>query len=1033
MNASYSISNEMILASAGSGKTYQLTLRFLGLLVRGVAPANIIALTFTRKAAGEFLERILMRLTEAADSESDAGKLARELEMDSYSREDFRDLLHSVVNELGHLNLRTIDSFFYQLVNVLALELGLPPDFIMMDPYAAASARDSAIEKVLHSADQEDRQRLLQLFKESTWGAEEKQVFQRFQTLFEGFHELYLENRDVEYWGQASRIWDKTPWWYGQEKDWLALIDAVEKELPWSSFKKQANETWMKLIGKWRAWTPGSPFKDTLFFRLLEARDSLKNGYAEVKFGRATIELDGNVCKNLYQLLAFWMRMELSRRLTITQGSHQLLARFESTYDKLVRERGKLVFSDLGMRLRDTFSGKREAGDFDIFYRLDRRFDHWLLDEFQDTSRMQWSVLNHFIDEVIQDTSGRRSFFYVGDVKQAIYRWRGGDTRLFKEIYHYYNQSDERIRRRNLAVSWRSAQPIIDAVNTVFGDGDFLEYNLGNAGTRWKSDWKAHAVSSATAAMEGHAAWIELSQKENRYPAVARLLQNIDPVNRGLSCGVLVRTNSHGRELTRLLRNHGIATSLDGEFQICTDNGVGRWVLAAFQNVAHPSNRFSRDYLDMGPLGGVFVDLDERLAELRRDISTTGMSGALARLLDDLEPVISTDPFLSLRSRQLREAVMDFEMNVDEGLDPFLVYLENYAIPETSRSGQVQVMTVHKAKGLDFDVVIIPDLDREKLKESNRAPFEVFRKATGETEWILSMPAREIAEQDPVLAKARNHSDEEAAYEALCVLYVAMTRARKGLYWLTEPPPRNSSGLSYNDLFQHTCRKGGEAVREFEDLGRIMVEWGEANADFRASHTPGEAEEAPMLRPVQVDAYPDYAMPVFAKPPSSQDGDGTTADHKVLSPLGNPRARQRGLEIHRAVENIDWLEAGEIPEFVHSLSDEARDRVIHFLNTDLAREIFQNPGTGCRLWREKPYMVSVGDQWERGVVDRVHIYTDDLENPVRAQVFDFKTDIVENINELENRYAPQINRYRTALARLLDLPESKIEVRLVQI
>ena len=84
----------------------------------------------------------------------------------------------------------------------------------------------------------------------------------------------------------------------------------------------------------------------------------------------------------------------------------------------------------------------REAADdrrLFIDFRLDAEIDHWLLDEFQDTSFGQWSVLRNLIDEAVQDPTGARSFFYVGDVKQSVFAWRGGDPRLFREIFNHYN------------------------------------------------------------------------------------------------------------------------------------------------------------------------------------------------------------------------------------------------------------------------------------------------------------------------------------------------------------------------------------------------------------------------------------------------------------------------------------------------------------------------------------------------------------------------------------------------------------------
>jgi len=83
---------------------------------------------------------------------------------------------------------------------------------------------------------------------------------------------------------------------------------------------------------------------------------------------------------------------------------------------------------------------------------------------------VQWKVLGSFIDEVIQDSGGERSLFYVGDTKQAIYSWRGGDPELFFEIFDHYNKgSGQRVLARDLKVSYRSAKEIVGVINTVFG------------------------------------------------------------------------------------------------------------------------------------------------------------------------------------------------------------------------------------------------------------------------------------------------------------------------------------------------------------------------------------------------------------------------------------------------------------------------------------------------------------------------------------------------------------------------------------
>src|ERR1039458_7528093 len=104
-------------------------------------------------------------------------------------------------------------------------------------------------------------------------------------------------------------------------------------------------------------------------------------------------------------------------------------------------------------------------------FRLDGGVDHWLLDEFQDTSFGQWSILRNLIDEAVQDPEGRRTFFCVGDVKQAIFVWREGDPRLFGEIFRHYNAAAPgAIVEEHLFRSWRSGPPLIEMINRVFGN-----------------------------------------------------------------------------------------------------------------------------------------------------------------------------------------------------------------------------------------------------------------------------------------------------------------------------------------------------------------------------------------------------------------------------------------------------------------------------------------------------------------------------------------------------------------------------------
>ena len=133
--------HEMILASAGSGKTYALTNRFVRLLAHGAAPERIVALTFTRKAAGEFFDEILKKLASAATDAQKAEKLAAEIGAPTLGAADFLRLLRVVVTAMPRLNLGTLDGFFARVVQNFPLELGLDGAFQILEATAAARER----------------------------------------------------------------------------------------------------------------------------------------------------------------------------------------------------------------------------------------------------------------------------------------------------------------------------------------------------------------------------------------------------------------------------------------------------------------------------------------------------------------------------------------------------------------------------------------------------------------------------------------------------------------------------------------------------------------------------------------------------------------------------------------------------------------------------------------------------------------------------------------------------------------------------
>ena len=155
-------SNVLIRASAGTGKTFQLSNRFLRLLINGASVDHILSSTFTRKAAGEILDRIVARLAEAALSPNKCAELAEHLDRD-ISQTDCLEHLQTLINRLHRLRIGTLDSFYAQVASSFCLELGLPPGWRIVEDLHDKDLRNEAIELVLQGENLREVTRLMQL------------------------------------------------------------------------------------------------------------------------------------------------------------------------------------------------------------------------------------------------------------------------------------------------------------------------------------------------------------------------------------------------------------------------------------------------------------------------------------------------------------------------------------------------------------------------------------------------------------------------------------------------------------------------------------------------------------------------------------------------------------------------------------------------------------------------------------------------------------------------------------------------------
>ncbi|NLE94928.1 MAG: UvrD-helicase domain-containing protein, partial [Dehalococcoidia bacterium] len=794
------IGHEAISASAGSGKTFELAHRYIGLLARGVAPESIVALTFSRKAAGEISDSIVRYLCDAASTEVEAQHLAQRIRTPGISQAHCLSLLRTFIERLHLIHLGTLDSFTAGILRSFPFELGIPPGFQLMESGGAVALEMQ--QQVMEQMSLRSRNAVGQAIRQASYGRSNKRV-EEIAGEFVSEHQPWIRVLpEAGRWGTRSVIWPHGTPWLDAPLDVETAADALEGFLSTAGWTIAATEKWMEFVAAARRYGPYSRWDrriDFIFKKLVDCRDALLLGTAEVKLNRTSCPLEGDVARSVMTLMQHLVRTDLETALKRTQGIHRLLSIYEEQYDAAMRREGRLSFIDAQYLLTEAnrVSGgavlSRTQGSptrLYIDYRLDARLDHWLLDEFQDTSDLQWQALENLIDEVVQDASGSRSLFYVGDVKQAIYGWRGGNPRLFQTLIERYGDA---IEQRSLKHSHRSCQAIIDTVNRVFGRT--AETDLPRAAVSlWERFWETHECAAGVP-QNGCAMVIEPScdggertpAPEDRHHTVARLLQQLQPLARGLSTAVLVRTNDQGRAVVDCLRTECPQMTVVHEgVAAIKDNPVVALLLSLVTFAAHPGDTLAWRHIQMSPLHGILdqLHLDGVTLSTRilKEVQSHGYQQTLRDWGARLERAAALDAFGRIRLAQLLEAAGEFDSEGGMSCDEFLSHIDHFELRDAAADDAIRVMTVHQSKGLGFDVVILPELERQSMTAARNPKFVLARDERTQTpRWALKLPRRAVAECDETVRAEIERADSNASFESLCVLYVAMTRAKKGL------------------------------------------------------------------------------------------------------------------------------------------------------------------------------------------------------------------------------------------------------------
>jgi ATP-dependent helicase/nuclease subunit A len=1059
--------HQLIRASAGSGKTFQLSGHFLKQLFSGHRPETILATTFTRKAASEILGRVLMSLADAAESPARSKDLRERLRISSVDQQSSLSLLVEVTRNLHRMRVCTLDSFFQMVARSLSLELGLPPGWRIIDDNMDYELQQQAVDAVLSQHASRDAQQLMQMLAK---GRSKRSVRDLIHDAIDAFYDLFqLTERDA---------WHQFP---NQRRLTQAERERALEEL--ATFDPGTDSRLRKARDG-----------DLEKFRAMQWEAFAVSGIpAKISAGDLTYykkDLPPEMVA-AYQPLVAHARAELVDQLAQqTHAVWELMSRFDREYTRLRLEQGWMRFGDITRAL----SRAESAADSEkMNFRLDSSIRHLLLDEFQDTSPDQWRILKRLVQNIIRQQD-EASIFCVGDGKQAIYGWRGGVAAILDAV----QETIPDVSPMSLDRSYRSSPPVISTVNRIFSDllrhGDLDTYE--SACERWSAAFPPHSTSHdsmvghvqlrTSPVMEGESAQ-ERRSPWNRW--VAEQIQAIHHQSPDREIGVLTRRNSTVAALVHELRLLGVPASEEGGTPP-VDSPAVLAVMSLLQLCSHPGCQISRYHVAGSPIGTV-INLthwqdDERAhsvaAEFRSRLMDQGYGRTLQWLSDSVRDHCSQRDLM--RMRQIVAAGWQFDQSPSLNPVDFVRVLEGSRFMK-SEPAPVRVMTIHQSKGLEFDIVVLPELDGQLIRPPvaaaggpgpESAPTHVSMWRSREVRGLLPGPLQDAFEQTTARQLA----------EAICLLYVAVTRAKHSLQMMIPPVlsgkiPKTWAGLLLASLTDQQTALPDAVLYEAGD-----AQWSEHLTAQQAHRQKRKAQATtttevtqPATRrndsraagTVRLAPMTDGRRRGLARhAPSRHDDSGVVylptsgpSTNSRVSPEVDPRTK--GNLIHAWFQCIEWLQPGQrpdplllrsrafemgmqesvintlLPDFFAML-EQPQTRAAITQETELRSDLFTAAASrvssdSLRLvvLRERPFVLLQEGAVVQGSIDRLVIaYHGNM--AVAAHILDFKTDRLygdrdEWIQFRQQFYAAQLEQYCSAVNSCFGIAEPNIRAHLV--
>ncbi len=815
----------VVEASAGSGKTYCLARRYVQLLLlprlvsQEVLLRNILAITFTNKAAYAMKGRILEFLKKIALEKMSADQV-KEILMPvdlsaTLAKPQALRIMEELIRRYNFFQVQTIDSFINALLSGCSFKIGLSAGFKIKRNYP--EYLEHSFDRMIDRAsDDKTLHEILSRFLHQYLFLENKTGWFPKKDMLDLLSALYSQSNT--YGRDFVPMSLETDGIYKRKKQIISLLRDLQVSLPDGTHKR---------------------FVESLKGFLLEYQDGFDFDRVSEYLSWENVPVTKGVVV-LPNTQRLWEKIQKQLRDLSEFEAYSLFDPYVEVFNHINRDfhiqaakDDVLFLPELNRRARELFDEGKVSVE-ELYYRLANRFEHYLLDEFQDTSRLQWQNLELMIEEALS-TGG--TLFYVGDKKQAIYGFRGGEVKLFDEVKDRFGAFN--VETTVLATNYRSSKAIVDFNNRVFVPENLRRFIAQLAQEENEnaplspSDIKevesifhgslqnvAHGQEAGYVKIE----YVSLSNKAQASDEIRlRLLSLITDLKKRFSysqIAILARSNSQVEELTGWLINEGIFVESERTLNI-KENPLIIELVSFLRFLDSPTDNLSFAKFLGGEIFHKVSDLSyEEIHSFlfnQRSQPKENKNFYLYRAFREVYPSlwekffedffknVGLFPLYELSASLFRRLAVYANFPDEHGfflrflelvkekeeefsdLNCFLEHFESFESDElfvnVVNSHAIKILTMHKAKGLEFPVVIIPflgmkvhgasggglgqqsyivDLSEEKLK-------------------LLRIKKKYLSFSDK-LAEIQRVQKVSSFISELCNTYVALTRAGKELY-----------------------------------------------------------------------------------------------------------------------------------------------------------------------------------------------------------------------------------------------------------